>query len=138
MKIGFSFGRCVRDIVDGVINIDDVLLIVGRTHMPEREHCEQVVREYLNTHYLRGRDPEQCLQVALALYDTGRVIEPRGQKMHARSVPEDHVWMDLYPTAPVDNAAIADAWQKYRMLLTLTQDPKEQIPEIQEEYLTWK
>ena len=131
MKIGFSFGRCVRDIVDGVVDINDVLLIVGRTNMPEREHCELVIQGYLNTHYLRGRDPEQCLQVGLALYDSCRVIEPRGVGAHAMSVPADHIWMDLYPTAAVNNPGVAAAWEQYRMMINLA----ETLPDIQEENL---
>lgn len=31
MKIGLSYSRCVRDIVDGVVNIDDVLVVIART-----------------------------------------------------------------------------------------------------------
>ena len=31
MKIGLSFSRCVRDIVDGVVDIDDVLVVIART-----------------------------------------------------------------------------------------------------------
>jgi hypothetical protein len=32
MKIGFSYSRCVRDIVEGDVNIDDVLIIIARTN----------------------------------------------------------------------------------------------------------
>ena len=31
MKIGLSYSRCVLDIVDGTVDIDDVLLIIART-----------------------------------------------------------------------------------------------------------
>jgi hypothetical protein len=31
MKIGLSYSRCVRDIVDGVVDINDILVIVSRT-----------------------------------------------------------------------------------------------------------
>ena len=31
MKIGLSYSRCVRDIVDGRVDIDDVLVIIART-----------------------------------------------------------------------------------------------------------
>ena len=31
MKIGLSYSRCVRDIVDGKVDIDDVLVVVART-----------------------------------------------------------------------------------------------------------
>jgi hypothetical protein len=31
MKIGLSYSRCVRDIVDGVVDISDVLVVIART-----------------------------------------------------------------------------------------------------------
>ena len=31
MKIGLSYSRCVRDIVDGKVSIDDVLVLITRT-----------------------------------------------------------------------------------------------------------
>ena len=31
MKVGLSYSRCVRDIVDGVVDIDDVLVLITRT-----------------------------------------------------------------------------------------------------------
>lgn len=33
LKIGFSFGRCVRDIVCGQIKLDDVSCIIARTQL---------------------------------------------------------------------------------------------------------
>jgi hypothetical protein len=133
MKIGFSFGRCVRDIVDGVVDINDVLLIVGRTRMPNRESVEWVINEYLNTNYLYGRDPARCMEVGLALYDTCRVIEPRGVVGgSAMQVPADCVWMDLFPTVTErPSESVRTAWEQYRMLIGLTV----QLPEINEDAL---
>lgn len=131
MKIGFSFGRCVRDIVTGVVNIDDVLVIVGRTCMPSRTDCEWVIDQYLASHYLRGLDREQCMQVGLALYDSCRIIEPRGQGGYVTQVPRDCVWMDLFPTIISDNSSVKAAWEHYRMLIGLTA----QLPEVDEEVL---
>ena len=119
MKIGFSFGRCVRDIVDGVVDINDVLLIVGRTRMPAREDCEWVIRQYLESHYLRGRDYGRCMEVGLALYDSCRIIEPRGVGAHAMQVPAECVWMDLFPTVKDVSPMVQEAWDNYRMTLGL-------------------
>ena len=43
MKIGFSFGRCLGSIVRGEVSIDDVLVIIARTHMPKEEHVQEVL-----------------------------------------------------------------------------------------------
>jgi hypothetical protein len=37
MKIGLSYSRCVRDIVDGVVDIDDVLVLITRTDFDPRD-----------------------------------------------------------------------------------------------------
>lgn len=40
MKIGLSYSRCVRDIVDGVVDIDDVLIIISRTDFDPRNDVQ--------------------------------------------------------------------------------------------------
>ena len=40
MKIGLSYSRCVRDIVDGKVDIDDVLIIVSRTNFDPRDDTQ--------------------------------------------------------------------------------------------------
>ena len=37
MKIGLSYSRCVRDIVDGKVDINDVLVIIARTNFDPRD-----------------------------------------------------------------------------------------------------
>lgn len=127
MKIGFSFGRCVRDIVKGEVSIDDVMCIIARTHMTEKTHVEEVVRAYLGRYgYLLGLPEDKCMEVGLALWQSGRVLEPRANGSYAMSVPSEYVWMDLYPTVPnAESESVKEAWQAYRMLIQLT----EQVPE---------
>jgi hypothetical protein len=40
MKIGLSFSRCLRDIVDGKVDIDDVMVIIARTDFDPRVDVE--------------------------------------------------------------------------------------------------
>ena len=130
MKIGFSFGRCVRSIVKDEVNIDDVLCIIARTYMPKEEDVHWVVDEYLTRNqYLGGLDPERCHEVGLALWKSGRIIEPRQNGIHVMSAPQDCVWMDLYPTVVgSENESVKSAWNAYRMLISLA----EQMPEPDE------
>ena len=37
MKIGLSYSRCIRDIVDGKVDIDDVLVLITRTDFDPRD-----------------------------------------------------------------------------------------------------
>ena len=133
MKIGFSFGRCVRDIVKGEVNIKDVMCVIARTYMPKEEHVKEVIQHYLyEPSYLRGLDPAHCEQVGLELFRTGRVIEPRQNGISVMSAPRDCVWMDLYPTVVgARNEAVKQAWEGYRMLIELA----EQVPEANSEAL---
>ncbi len=133
MKIGFSFGRCVRSIVLGEVNIDDVLCIIARTYMPKEEDVKWVIEEYmLRSQYLGGLDRTSCHAVGMQLWKTGRVIEPRQNGIHVMSAPKDCVWMDLYPTVVgSENASVKAAWDAYRLLINLT----EQMPEPDESFL---
>ena len=40
MKIGLSYSRCVRDIVDGTVDIDDVLVLITRTDFDPRDDTQ--------------------------------------------------------------------------------------------------
>ena len=129
MKIGFSFGRCLGSIVRGEVAVEDVLVIIARTRMETEDHVRGVVEEYMNRRgYLLGLDQAECERVGVELFNTGRILEPRANNIGAGvSVPRDYLWMDLFPTAAsgANSIAVRQAWEHYRMLLTLT----EQLPE---------
>jgi hypothetical protein len=129
MKIGFSFGRCVRSIVRGEVALEDVLVIIARTRMLDEDAVKWVIDEYMHRHgYLQGLDQAECERVGLELFKSGRILEPRANGISAgMQVPRDYVWMDLFPTAAegVASDAVKIAWEHYRMLITLT----EQLPE---------
>jgi hypothetical protein len=127
MKIGFSFGRCLRDIVIGTVKIEDVMCIIARTHMPKEDDVKYVIYEYTGRRdYLFGLDPVECERIGIELWKSGKIIEPRSNGISPLSVPRDYIWMDLYPTeADTSNDVVKEAWNTYRMLLLLT----EQLPE---------
>lgn len=127
MKIGFSFGRCVRDIVQGKIIMDDVLCIIARTYMPSVEDVKKVIHAYAHEpSYLMGLDQDACEAVGVELFLSGKIIEPRANGIRVLKVPRDYIWMDLYPTVvDVHNAGVSAAWESYRMMIELA----EQVPE---------
>lgn len=133
MKIGFSFGRCVRSIVMGEVDINDVMCVIARTYMPNEQDVKWVVEEYmLRPGYLQGLDRDQCHDVGMELWRSGRVIEPRQNGVSVMSAPRDCIWMDLYPTVVgSENQGVRDAWTSYRMLINLA----EQMPEPDESFL---
>lgn len=123
MKIGFSFGRCIRDIVKGRVALEDVAFIITATNMRDREHMDNVLKIYMNEpRYLLGLDYDQCLEVARQLWDTNRIIQPRAQGLHRHSQPESSVWVDMFPTELSENEAVKKAWDAYRFMLHMVEN----------------
>jgi hypothetical protein len=118
MKIGFSFSRCIRDIVNGEVDIADVVVIVARTRMEDEQSMFSVCDEY-GWGAFRGLDMVECKVIAKALRDSGRIHQPRLQNAWPGGVADEYVWMDLIPTVKDMTPAVRDAWDTYRMLLTM-------------------
>lgn len=124
MKIGFSFGRCIRDIVKGVVVYEDVFLIVAQTAIRDSSYIEDVVDEYLHRpDYLMGLDAGQCYDVAQKLYLEGKIYQPRLNGHRSRHIIEDAVWMDIMPTITGEDAQseqVVQAWKNYQLALKMT------------------
>jgi hypothetical protein len=123
MKIGFSFGRCIRDIVNGTVKLDDVLVIIARTWMDDMDVVADVVHQYMYQRgYLLGLDEIECQRVAAELFKSGRIHQPRALTKGAarQTIPFDqYVWMDVTPTNASDIPAVQAAWENYQMVLKL-------------------
>jgi hypothetical protein len=123
MKIGFSLGRCIRDIVKKEVALDDVAFIIAATNIHEEEQLVQVVDSYLyRDDYLYMLDEAECQQVALELWKSNRILQPRRQGMHRHKQPENSVWVDMFPTVNSDNEAVKKAWDGYRFMLHLVEN----------------
>jgi hypothetical protein len=123
MKIGFSLGRCIRDIVKGEIALDDVAFVIAATNIHSEEQLTQVVDSYLyRDDYLYMLDETQCRQVALSLWNSNRILQPRRQGMHRHMQPENAVWVDMFPTVNSNNEAVKKAWDSYRFMLHMVEN----------------
>jgi hypothetical protein len=123
MKIGFSLGRCIRDIVKGEVALDDVAFIIAATNIHEEEQLVQVVDSYLyRDDYLYMLDESECQQVALDLWNSNRILQPRRQGMHRHKQPENSVWVDMFPTVNSNNEAVKKAWDGYRFMLHMVEN----------------
>ena len=123
MKIGFSLGRCVRDIVRGEVSIDDVAFIITATSITAREQLDNVVLMYeTEPRYLQGLDHNECLAVAQQLWDTNRLLQPRRQGLHRHAQPENSVWVDMFPTELSQNESVKNAWNAYRFMLHMVEN----------------
>jgi len=131
MKIGFSLGRCIRDIVRGDINIDDVAFIITATSIHSREQLDNVIRVYCGEPgYLLGLEFEQCLAVAQDLWDSNRLLQPRRQGLHRHMQPENSVWVDIFPTELSNNESVKNAWEKYRFMIHMIENIDNEATEV--------
>jgi hypothetical protein len=131
MKIGFSLGRCIRDIVNGEVSLDDVAFVIAATNIHEEVQLTQVVDSYLyRDDYLYMLDEAECQRVALELWNSNRILQPRRQGMHRHKQPENSVWVDMFPTVNSNNTSVKKAWDAYRFMLHMTENVDNEAIEI--------
>ena len=134
MKIGLSYSRCVRDIVEKNVNIDDVLVIIARTDFDPRddEQWAPIWKGYCSGSFLNmnmewgGYDPNNAeheklfRDVSLELYNQGKFHQPRQFGAHPRRMPQ--YWLEtVLPSEELDrNPAAKAAWEKFQTVACLT------------------
>jgi hypothetical protein len=134
MKIGLSFSRCVRDIVDGVVDIDDVLVIVARTDFDPKDAAQwaNIWNGYGGGSGGRGlwsnpewskypaEDEDRVRSVAIELWEQGKLHQPRKFGAHPSRLP--YYWLETFaPEAEIaNNPATIKAWEKYKLLAGLS------------------
>jgi len=123
MKIGFSLGRCVRDIVIGKISEDEVAFIITATCIREKEQLGSVIDDYmLRDDYLYGLEEAECHRVANELWDNNKLIQPRREGIHRHKQPANSIWVDMFPTELSENVAVKKTWDAYRFMLHMTEN----------------
>jgi hypothetical protein len=123
MKIGFSLGRCVRDIVMGKISEDEVAFIITATCIREVEQLGPVIQDYMyRSDYLYGLDEDECQRVAQSLWDNSKLIQPRREGIHRHKQPANSIWVDMFPTELSENESVKKAWDGYRFMLHMTEN----------------
>ena len=134
MKIGLSYSRCVRDIVDGTVDIRDVLVIITRTDFDPRldEQWANIWTGYGGGHTLgtawnnpewNGYGPEREAEfraVSIDLLQSGRLHQPR--QFGARPARRSEIWLEaVLPSSELDrNPAARAAWDQFQTIAGLT------------------
>jgi len=123
MKIGFSLGRCIRDIVEGKVAIDDVAFIITATCIREKEQLAPVINDYMfRDGYLYGLEEDKCQSIADELWESNRLLQPRRQGLHRHKQPANSVWVDMFPTELSENQAVKTAWDSYRFMIHMVEN----------------
>jgi hypothetical protein len=142
MKIGLSYSRCVRDIVDGKVDIDDILIIIARTDFDPRndEQWQGIWQGYgggggSNGSMIRGffsggsnpewagytdEDEDRFRSVSIELWETGKFHQPRKFGAHPARRPE--IWLEaVLPNSELEaNPAAKMAWNKFQTIAGLS------------------
>lgn len=128
MKVGLSFSRCIRDIYDGKVDYDNVMVIIARTDF--NPHNDTQWNNIWNGYVFGGfSHPEwsnykdnydDFRKLAVRLYDSGKLHQPR-QFKHGNPVRLPYYWLDL--VVPIDDLedlpALKAVWEQYQILAGL-------------------
>jgi hypothetical protein len=139
MKIGLSYSRCVRDIVEGRVNIDDVLVVIARTDFdPHNDDQWQGIWEgYAGgsaPQTMRGlfggsnpewfgtsdEDEDRYRSVSIELWERGLFHQPR--KFGAFPTRRPEIWLEaVLPNSELlKNPAAKMAWDKFQTIAGLS------------------
>jgi hypothetical protein len=141
MYIGTSLGGCLKSLMANEVSEDEVMFIITRTLCPDYITFIQVVEQYYaegNPYPRRSRlselsdyDLTEVKALATRLYYSGRIHQPRvfdnaGRKdghhyqyNHPAKLGQG-LWMQVVPTNDNSTPAVVEAYEKYKVLDTLT------------------
>jgi len=126
MKIGLSYSRCVRDIIDGIVDIDDVLVVITRTDFDPHDN-DQWQGIWQGYHWNNpewasypDEDEDKFRSVSIELWERGLLHQPRKFGAHPRRRPE--IWLEaVLPSSELEsNPAAKAAWDKFQTIASLT------------------
>jgi hypothetical protein len=137
MKIGLSYSRCVRDIVDGKVKIEDVLVLITRTDFdPHNDEQWTGIWQGYGGGQTFGNpfgnpewmdypveDEAKFRDVTIKLYDGGKMHQPRKFGTHPRRLP--YYWLEtIVADGELEKSpTVKDAWEKFQMVSGLRGTP---------------
>jgi hypothetical protein len=124
----------VRDIVDGVVDIDDVLVVIARTDFDPHDDTQwsgiwqgygggQTFGSlYSSPEWMNypAEDEAKFRQVTTKLYDAGKMHQPRQFGVRPSRRPE--IWLEtVLPSSELEkNSAVKAAWDHFQTIAGLT------------------
>jgi hypothetical protein len=134
MKIGLSYSRCVKDIFDGKVDLDDVLVLITRTNFnPHNDEQWAGIWEgygggqtfgspFSNPEWIDypTEDEAKFREISIKLYDSGRMHQPR--QFGARPQRRPEIWLEtVLPSSElITNPAAKKAWDTFQVVAGLT------------------
>ena len=138
MKIGLSYSRCVRDIVDGKVDINDVLVVIARTDFDPHDdkQWKGIWQGYGGGSHIGGlwsnpewagttdEDEDLYRNVSIELWEQGKFHQPRKFGAHPRRMP--YYWLEVsLPASELENnPAVKKAWEQFQIVAGLAASNK--------------
>ena len=130
MKIGLSYSRCVRDIVEGRVNISNVLVIIAGTDFDPSidEQWLNIWQGYTERNVwsppewadYADADQELFRRVSLDLYHGGKLHQPRKFGIRGQGFPYHWLEAVLPDTELEKHPAVRDAWDRFNVVAGLS------------------
>lgn len=135
MKVGLSYSRCVRDIVEKRVDIEDVLVIISRTDFDPRDAKQwaEIWRVYRTVS--RGQmiapewseygdeDEDRFRSVSLELWESGKLFQPRQYGAYPHRPPYHWLETILRTEELESNLSVKLAWDQFQVVAGLA-NPK--------------
>jgi hypothetical protein len=132
MKIGLSYSRCVLDIVEGRVDIDDVLVLITRTDFDPRDDAQWAGiwegycfggmsrAEWGHYDFNSKEDEYKFRSVSIELWEDGKLHQPR--KFGRHPARRSEIWLEtVLPSEELDrNPAVKKAWDNFQVIAGLT------------------
>jgi hypothetical protein len=141
MKIGLSFSRCVRDIVDGKVDISEVLIVISRTDFdPHNDEQWKGIWEgygggqtfgspYSNPEWIDypAEDEDRFRSVSIELWESGKFHQPRQFGARPQRLP--YYWLEagLQTDDIESNVTVKRAWEQFQIVSGLASIKQSQI-----------
>lgn len=129
MKVGFSLSRCIRDIYEGKVDLNDVIVIVARTNCDDTdESWDELWQGYRqrsgwsNPEWedIPEEDEGKVREIYSDLFRYAKIHQPRKHGVHPERMR--YYWLETFaPEEEIsDHPTVKKAWDKYKMLAGLT------------------
>jgi hypothetical protein len=132
MKVGLSYSRCILDIVEGRVGIEEVLVIVSRTDFDPHDdkqwagiwsgYCLGGMSnpEWGNYDFHNAEDEIKFRSVSIELWEEGKFHQPR--KFGANPSRRPEYWLETcLPSSELErNPAAKIAWDRFQVVAGLT------------------
>lgn len=133
MKIGLSYSRCIRDIVEKKVDIEDVLVIIARTDFdPTVDHKWQSIwngytqggaftaAEWSDYDRTNSEHESMFRSITIDLYKKGKLHQPRQFGAHVQRLP--YYWLEVgLPQEEMESRpAVKKAWENFQIIAGLS------------------